>query len=93
MSRCTRCRRRGARHRTVSGRTLCDRCYRDLGRFAGAGSAMVDGAGPAEAVGTGLATGNWAGATDAEAAAHRRRREKLARTSGFWRRLWVRVWG
>ncbi len=91
--RCSRCRRRGARHTTVSGRALCDRCYRDLATYAGAGTAMVDGASPGEAVGTGLAAGQWAGAVRDDAEAARRRRAKLAHTTGFWRRLWVRVWG
>ena len=93
MSTCTQCGTRPGAHETVSGRLLCGDCYRRLAEFSGAGSAMVGGASPEQAVGTGLATGGWAGAADGETAALRRRRAKLAATEGFWSRLWVRVWG
>lgn len=93
MASCTECRRSPAPHETLSGRTLCDSCYRRLAEFTGAGAAMVDGAEPAAAVGRGLAAGAWAGSTRADPAATRRRRERLAAANGFWRRLWIRVWG
>lgn len=93
MTTCSECADRAGTHGTVSGRTLCDDCYRRLAQRSGAGSAMTSGASATEAVGTGLAAGGFAGAVDAETEALRRRRAKLAATTGFWRRLWVRVWG
>lgn len=93
MARCTQCGRPDAAHTTVSGRVLCDDCHRLLGGLAGAGSALVAGQDLPGAVGTGIACGGWANASAAEVEAIRRRREKLDATTGFWRRLWVRVWG
>lgn len=94
MAKCDECSRRvSAVHETVSGRGLCDSCYRRLVAFAGAGAAMASGAGLRESVVTGVSTGAYAGAFTGEAAAARERRAKLARTRGFWRRLWVRIVG
>lgn len=93
MATCADCRKRRGTHTTVSGRALCEECYRDHAGFVGAGSAMVAGDDPLGSVATGMATRGWAGAFRGEAAAMRRRREKLARTTGFWRRLWVRIVG
>ena len=93
MTTCAECLRKPGRHETVSGRMLCDGCYQRLAGMAGAGSAMVTGADPATAVGTGIAASGWAGVTAADPEGSARRREKIAATRGFWRRLWVRVWG
>ncbi|MFI5427502.1 hypothetical protein [Aeromicrobium sp. UC242_57] len=40
-----------------------------------------------------MAVGEFAGATDPEVDAIRQRRAKLAATTGFWRRLYVRIIG
>lgn len=94
MARCDQCGRESSRAQTsVSGRGLCDGCYRQLAAFAGAASAMAAGAGVGEAIVTGVATRAYAGAFSGEAAAARARRAKLDATTGFWRRLWVRVVG
>ncbi|GAA1726100.1 hypothetical protein [Aeromicrobium alkaliterrae] len=58
-----------------------------------AGSALVSGESLPTAVGTGIAAGAWAGAVEAEGRAAQARKAKLDETRGFWRRLWVRVWG
>lgn len=94
MARCDDCgrpARKGAT--TTTGRRLCEQCSRDLAAYAGAASAMVSGAGVGESLVTGVSTRAYAGAFTGEAEAARGRREKLDRTSGFWRRLWVRVVG
>lgn len=94
MSRCQQCRRSARRGQTMlSGRRLCERCYRDHAAFVGAGAALVDGGGVGRAITQGLGTRAYAGAFTGEAAAARARRAKLDRTEGFWRRLWVRVVG
>lgn len=90
---CDECGTSGATHGTPSGRTLCDGCYRSYVQLAGAATALAGGGGAGAAVATGIAAGAYAGATDAEVAAIRGRRAKLAATRGFWRRLWVRVVG
>ncbi|MGO0576103.1 hypothetical protein [Ornithinimicrobium panacihumi] len=77
----------------MTGRQLCPECYRDHAMYAGAGASMASGGGAGEAVVTGLGSKAYAGAVSGEAAAARQRRAKLERTSGFWRRLWVRVVG
>lgn len=94
MARCQECSRRVSTvHATVSGRQLCETCYRRLAAFTGAGAAMASGAGVGESVVTGASTRAYAGAFTGEASAARERRAKLDRTTGFWRRLWVRVVG
>lgn len=55
--------------------------------------ALGGGAGAAEAVGTGLATGGFHDAVQGEQSAAAARRAKLAATEGFWNRLRVRVIG
>ncbi|AXH95196.1 hypothetical protein DV701_02680 [Ornithinimicrobium avium] len=77
----------------MSGRRLCRGCYRDLAALTGAGVSLSSGGGVRDAVVTGLGTRNYAGAFSGEAQAARQRREKLDRTTGFWRRLVVRVVG
>lgn len=93
MTRCSQCLRDGANFQTISSRHLCDECRLQYAQFVGAGSAMVDGQDVMTAVGVGLATGRWAGSIEAELEASRRRKAKLDATTGFWRRLWVRVIG
>lgn len=90
---CDSCGRPDARHETVSSRHLCPGCHRTHITLAGAATSMSTGGGAPEAVGVGLAAGGFAGASDAEVDAIRERRRKLAGTSGFWRRLWVRLVG
>ena len=94
MARCDQCgrsTRKGAQ--TATGRRLCQPCYRNLAAYAGAGAAMTSGAGVGESLVTGVSTRAYAGAFSGEAEAARERREKLDRTTGFWRRLWVRIVG
>lgn len=91
--RCSACDRAPAPFTTVSGRRLCDSCHRRLVGLAGAGSAMVDGASTSQAVQTGIAAGGFHDAVRGEQDAARRRRAKLDATTGFWRRMWVRVVG
>ena len=90
---CDECGRPSAVHLTPSGRHLCDDCHRDLTFLAAAGSTFVGGVDVVESVATGFASRAYAGTADAEVEAIRARRAKLAATTGFWRRLWVRVVG
>lgn len=90
---CDECGKAGASHETVSGRSLCDGCYRRLAQATGAVVGLGDGGGLAGGVATGVSVGGFAGSTDAETEAIRARRAKLAATTGFWRRLYVRIIG
>lgn len=90
---CAECGGAGATHSTPSGRTLCDGCYRRLAQATGAVAGLSGGGSVTDGVVTGMATGAYAGATDPEVDAIRARRAKLAATSGFWRRLYVRLVG
>lgn len=90
---CTECGAADARHATVSGRQLCDACHRRLVGMAGAGAAAAGGAGLGEAMTTGFGAAAYANAVADERTAGQRRRDKLAATRGFWRRVWVRVVG
>lgn len=82
-----------ATFRTPSGQPKCDQHWREFVTLAGAGSALAAGADPGSAVGTGLASGNWATAMRDDQLNAARRREKLAATTGFWPRLKVRLFG
>lgn len=90
---CDECGGTGAVHTTASGRVVCDDCYRRLAQLTGAVTGLSGGGSVADAVATGIAVGGFAGATDPEVDAIRARKTKLAATSGFWRRLYVRVIG
>ncbi len=90
---CAECGGTNARHITTSGRQLCDDCHRRLVGLAGAGAAAAGGAGLGEAMTTGFGAAAYADAVADERSAAQRRRDKLAATRGFWRRLWVRVVG
>jgi hypothetical protein len=90
---CDECGTSGADHGTPSGRSLCDDCYQAYVQLAGATTALAGGSGVGGAVATGIASGAYAGASDAEVDAIRGRRTKLASTQGFWRRLYVRIVG
>ena len=90
---CTECGVAGARHTTMSGRSLCDDCHRRLVGMAGAGAAAAGGAGLGEAMTTGFGAAAYANAMADERTSGQERRDKLAATHGFWRRLWVRVVG
>lgn len=78
---------------TTSGRRLCEDCLRRFGTIAGAATALASGAGPVQAVATGLATGGYIGAVEADRAYQRDLKAKVAATEGFWRRMWVRIVG
>ena len=91
--RCEQCGRSPAPHATPSGRALCAACYRSLASFGGAGSAMIGGAGPEQAVGTGIAAGGFAGAVEADLQRQIALNKRIAETKGFWRRRWLRVVG
>lgn len=82
-----------ATRESISGRRLCHDCYAMIVGGTAAGSAIAGGAGLGQAATTGFGAKGYAGAFLDEAEASRVRREKLAATSGFWRRLWVRVVG
>lgn len=90
---CDECGGPGATHPTASGRVVCDGCYRLLAQLTGAVAGLSGDGSVADGVATGVAVGGFAGATDPEVDAIRGRRAKLAATSGFWRRLYVRVIG
>jgi hypothetical protein len=91
--RCDRCRAVPAPVLTTSGQRLCQACYRRLASVTGAAIALAEGQGVGTAIVDGIAAGGFADAVAGEAAAARRRRAKLAATTGFWRRIWVRVIG
>ncbi|WP_433604781.1 hypothetical protein [Prescottella agglutinans] len=61
--------------------------------YGGAGASMLQGDSPETAVGKGIATRGFAGATDASYGYHIRWRDKVADTHGFWRKLMVIVIG
>lgn len=61
--------------------------------LAGAGSSLVGGGDLSSAVGTGIASAGFSDAVAGEAEASRKRRAKLDATTGFWRRMWVRIVG
>lgn len=90
---CSQCGAAGARHTTTSGRHLCDECHRVLVGLAGAGAAAAGGGGMGEAMTTGFGAAAYSNAVADERTAGQKRRDKLAATHGFWRRLWVRVVG
>lgn len=90
---CDNCGNPDARHETVSDRQLCGTCHRIYVTLGGAATSLSTGGGASEAVGIGLASSGFAGASDAEVEAIRARRRKLAGTEGFWRRFWVRIVG
>jgi hypothetical protein len=90
MSTCVDCGRNPATVDTVAGRARCASCASTV---AGTVSALATGSSPAQAVGTGLASGRFASALAGEAAARQQRQQKLAATTGRWRRLWVRLIG
>ena len=90
---CTECGAAAGPHTTMSGRQLCDDCHRRLVGMAGAGTAVAGGAGLGEAMTTGFGAAAYANAVNEERTAGQKRRDKLAGTRGFWRRLWVRVVG
>jgi hypothetical protein len=91
--RCSSCGNAPATQTTPTGRKLCPNCYRQLAELTGASVALIDGQGPVTAVAQGIATGQYAGALEADRAYQRRLRAKLAGTTGFWNRLWVRIVG
>lgn len=90
---CAECGGVDATHPTPSGRNLCAGCYQRLAQATGAVMGLSGDGSVVDGVVTGMATGASAGATDPEVDAIRTRRAKLAATSGFWRRLYVRVIG
>ncbi len=90
---CTECGAHPAAHLTSSGRRLCPGCFRRLGAATGAAVGLTQGAEVGPAIVQGVATGQYAGAMAADREYQRGRRQKLAATEGFWRRLWVRVVG
>lgn len=93
MRRCVECGEAGTARATPSGRVLCGDCLRRLTALAGAGGALAQQGSDTEVIVAGLAAGAFAGAMSGEAQAARQRAAKLARTTGFWRRLWVRIVG
>jgi len=93
MATCAQCEKARATTESPTGRPLCEACRTQMTQLGAAGSAMVAGESIATAVGTGIAAGGLAGATEGEAKASAARRAKLDATEGFWRRLWVRIWG
>ncbi len=92
-TRCAQCGTGRATTESPTGRPLCEECRTRLTQLGAAGSATVAGESLPTAVGTGIAAGGWAGATEGEAAASAKRRAKLDATEGFWQRLWVRIVG
>ena len=89
---CAQC-GKAAKHRTPTGRGLCDAHYRELAGYAGAGTAMLDGASAPIAVGTGIAAQGYTGTLDAEARRQRELAQRPADEPSFWARLKLRMIG
>ncbi|MGL5828012.1 MAG: hypothetical protein ACRC0L_00400, partial [Angustibacter sp.] len=82
-----------ASHSTATSRMLCSECYRRFVGQAGAATALIQGGDPATAIVTGVAAQGHADSVAREAEYQEAHRTKLAKTSGFWRRAWVRIVG
>lgn len=78
---------------TMSDDVLCGDCFERLGAMGGGGVAVGQGGSMFDGIVGGVAAGKFPRAAATERQAAEKRRAKLARTTGFWRRLWVRIVG
>lgn len=90
---CEECGTNPATKTTPTGRGLCNQCFARYVAISAAGVAVAAGSGTGDAIITGVAAGSYATSTDAETAAAKERKAKLASTEGAFKRLWVRIVG
>ncbi len=90
---CAQCNSPASSTASPTGRPLCGPCSLQLYGLAGAGTSLVSGGSPGDAIGTAIATAGHADSMDVEGQHRASQRKKLAAADGFWARLKIRLIG